>query len=123
MVTPLDGGIPETAFGAQLDGYRVHMVECDDDTNLAYFAAESLQEDSIVAYQGDLSSRQLSVMDSSRWGAHVAAVDDSHSHAILVDGYTMGDTVLKHLAKGTNEMRLLYGTPIDERGDGQVFSL
>src|SRR5690349_17817947 len=37
MFVPIDGGIPDPAFGDRLANHRVHLGHCDTDVNRAYF--------------------------------------------------------------------------------------
>src|SRR5262245_37806239 len=36
MLTPLEGGFPESAFGDTFADYRVTCLKCDEDRNIAY---------------------------------------------------------------------------------------
>jgi pimeloyl-ACP methyl ester carboxylesterase len=119
MIIPLAGGIPSPAFGAALKDYRVHFVHADADANLAYFSAESRLEPVHVAYQGYLPNYELRTLASSRWGAFVAGVNEDHTRAIIVDGYTAGDTVMYEWTDLRQEQRLLLGTPLEARTEGQ----
>jgi hypothetical protein len=121
MLIPIAGGFPEPAFGDQLDNYRVHPGKCDEKRNLVYLVAESRSEQMMFAYQGDLSNGQLKELGRSPWGSVPDGVNDEHSKAILVDGYTIGDHVLYLWEKEVGERRLLYGTPIEDRPEGQEY--
>ncbi len=43
MLIPMEGGFPEPAFNNFFADYRVHLVKCDAEQNVAYFSAESRQ--------------------------------------------------------------------------------
>src|SRR5712671_4620645 len=51
MLIPLEGGIPEPAFGGAFDGYRVRCLASDPECNLAYLNAESRTEQMHVSFQ------------------------------------------------------------------------
>src|SRR6266567_3813654 len=59
MLIPLEGGIPEPAFAAALDGYRVRCLESDPERNLAYLNAESRTEQLYVSFQANLETGEL----------------------------------------------------------------
>src|SRR5215471_345967 len=44
MLIPLAGGIPEPAFAAAFDGYRVRCLDSDSEHDMAYLNAESSTE-------------------------------------------------------------------------------
>jgi pimeloyl-ACP methyl ester carboxylesterase len=119
MLIPLDGGFPEPAFGDRFENYRVHCLKCEPEHNLVYLSAEARQQQMIESYQGNLETGELAFMGGSPWGSFVDAVNDDHTRAILIDGYTMGDHVLYHWRKGEGERRLLYGIPLEARTEGQ----
>ncbi|MDB5057852.1 MAG: Acylaminoacyl-peptidase [Chloroflexi bacterium] len=123
MVIPIDGGIPEPAFGDRFADYRVNMVHSDADANLAYFQAESRKEAVIETYQGNLADRSLEFMYSSPWGGWTTAVNDANTRAVLVEGYTVGDSIMRLWQKGSPEAKLLYGVPLEERAEGQQVPL
>src|SRR2546421_5464075 len=88
MFIPLEGGIPEPAFGAAFDGYRVLCLESDPQRNLAYLSAESNTEQMNVSFQANLETRELVKLGQNAWGSSVDGVNADHTRAILVDGYT-----------------------------------
>jgi pimeloyl-ACP methyl ester carboxylesterase len=118
MLIPMTGGYPEPAFGDQFDNYRVHCAQCDLEANLVYFSAESRSEQMNVAFQGNLATGALLKLGESAWGAYVDGVDDSHQKVILSDGYTMGDNVVRLWQEGVPGLKLLYGTPLEQRQAG-----
>ena len=93
-VIPLDGGFPEPLADEPFSGGRSHLVHVDDDAEIAYFAVESREEASITAVRVHLPTRATEELWQSSYGAMVAAWTPDHSRVVLVDGYTMGDTVL-----------------------------
>lgn len=119
MIIPVSGGFPEPAFGDEFENYRVHLVDCDPERNLAYLAAESRTEQNHESFQGNLDTGYLQKMGESVWGAFVSGVSRDHQRAILIDSYTVGDHALYLWERDTSERQLLYGTPIEERVEGQ----
>ncbi|HLJ65881.1 MAG TPA: alpha/beta fold hydrolase [Chloroflexota bacterium] len=120
MLIPVEGGIPQPAFGGRFASYRGHLVRCDIDRNAVYLNMESREQPVIEAYEGDLSSGEVTKLRESRWGSFVNGVNEDGTMVILTDGYTMGDHVVYLWEKG-EEARLLYGTPLEQRApDAQV---
>ena len=113
-VIPLDGGFPEPLADEPFSGGRSHLVHVDDDAEIAYFAVESRDEASITAVRVHLPTRATDELWHSSYGAMVAAWTPDHSRVVLVDGYTMGDTVLYEI-DDAGARRMLYGAPIEER--------
>ncbi len=120
MVIPLDGGVPEPAFGDAFEGYRVHLGECDRERGMLHLLAESRTEQMNTSYQANLQTGELLRMGESPWGCYVDGTNEDHSKAILIDGYTAGDHVLYLWERGEGERRLLFGTPLEERAPGQT---
>ena len=113
-VVPIDGGFPEPLADAIFAGGRAHLVEVDDEADIAYFAVESRQEPSIAAVRVELASADAEELWRSPYGALVAGFTPDHSRVILSDGYTVGDVVLYEIDE-SGERRMLYGVPLDER--------
>ncbi len=123
MLIPTEGGFPESAFDNFFANYRVHLGHCDSERNIAYFIAESRSEQMNETYRGNLESGELVKLGASPWGHYPAAINDDHTQAILIDGYTVGDQVLYLWKQGDGEAELLYGTPLEERAEGQKVPL
>jgi pimeloyl-ACP methyl ester carboxylesterase len=123
MFIPIDGGFPEPAFGDQLATDRVACMRCDPERNIVYLAAQANSAPLYTTYQGDLERGTLRQLASSPWGGWVSGVNADHSRATLVEGYTVGDTVLRLWEAGAEEPRLLYGTPLGQRQPGQQVPL
>jgi pimeloyl-ACP methyl ester carboxylesterase len=119
MIIPLTGGIPEPAFDNQFEDYRSHLVDCDPVANMAYLNSESRKAASIEAWQANVETGALRKLGESRWGSQVVAVNADHTRAILGDGYTVGDVVLKEWTADGAALRLLYGTPLEDRAADQ----
>jgi pimeloyl-ACP methyl ester carboxylesterase len=118
-LVPIDGGFPQLAFGDALAGYRCHVGECDEDSNVVYISAESRQEQVNVAFQGNLETGKLLKLAESKWGGYTDAANKAHTEAIILDGYTVGDHVLYRWRAETGERELLYGIPLEARSEGQ----
>lgn len=118
MLIPLDGGYPEPAFENFFANYRVHLVDCDIEKNLVYFNAERRDKPIQEAYRGDLRTNKLEKLDESEWGAFPGAPDKEHRRLFLVDGYSMGDSVLYLWESGRKT--LLLGKPIEQRAEGEI---
>jgi dipeptidyl aminopeptidase/acylaminoacyl peptidase len=114
FVVPLEGGFPEPLAPETFRGRRSHLTDVDDETETAYFAAESREESLITAIRVDLAGGTVETLFESPYGALVAAWTPDHSRVVHVDGYTMGDTVLYEV-DGSGARTMLYGTPIEER--------
>jgi len=123
MVLPTTGGYPQPAFGDQFNNYRVHVVDYDLANNLVYLNAESRSAPMQEAWQGDLKTGKLLKMGESKWGCFVSAVSADHKDAIIADGYTPGDIVLFRWTKRGGKMKLIYGTPLEEREAGKDYPL
>ncbi|MEZ0394906.1 MAG: prolyl oligopeptidase family serine peptidase [Anaerolineales bacterium] len=117
MLIPLDGGYPEPAFDNFFAHHRVHLTDCDIEKNLVYFNAERRDKPVQEAYRGDLRTNTLEKLAESEWGAYPGAPDKDHRRLFLVDGYTMGDSVL-YLWEGGRQT-LLLGKPIEQRAEGE----
>ena len=113
-VVPLEGGFPEPLAAEVFGGQRSHLIDVDDETETAYFAAESREESLITAMRVDLASGAAEVLHASPYGALVAAWTPDHARVLYGDGYTIGDSVLYEI-DASGSRRMLYGTPIEER--------
>jgi dipeptidyl aminopeptidase/acylaminoacyl peptidase len=119
MLIPLDGGIPEPAFGAAFDGYRVRCLESDPQRNLAYLNAESRTEQMHVSFQANLETGELVKLGQHAWGSYVDGVNADHTRVIMKDVYSEGDNALYQWQAGWPERKLLYGVPLEQRAAGQ----
>lgn len=92
MLIPLEGGIPEPAFGATLEGYRVRCLDNDPERNLTYPNAESLTEQAFISFQANLETGALVKLGQHTWGSYVDGVNADHTRVILKDSYAQGIT-------------------------------
>jgi pimeloyl-ACP methyl ester carboxylesterase len=123
MLIPMSGGFPEPSFNNHFAEYRVHLGKCDAERNLVYLYAESRQEAMNELYQGNLESGELILIEASRWGASETAVSKDHQKIVLGEGYSMGDQVLYLWDQSEPGKKMLYGTPMDQRVEGQEITL
>jgi len=119
MLIPLDGGIPEPAFGSAFDGYRVRCLDSDPERNLTYLSAESRTERMYVSFQANLETGELVKLGQHLWGCYVDGVNTDHTQVILVDSYAEGDHTLYQWRADYPSRTLLYGVPLEERRDQQ----
>lgn len=118
MWVPIDGGYPEPAFGDRLQPFRVQCTKIDFEHLVAYFSAESRTHSSYVLWRADLRTGELTQIVSSEWGAAVDGVDEQGLSAVVVEGYTVGDTVAWLWTDGSTARDILIGTPLAERQPG-----
>lgn len=123
MFIPINGGYPEPVFGNQFDDYRVFMGDCDPDYNFAYIVASSHKEACNITYLANFKTTELIKLAESVYGINPNGHNEDHTKVALVEGYTIGDNVLYYWDKSLNELKLVYGTPIDEREEGQNIPL
>ena len=116
-VIPLEGGFPEPLAAETFAGGRSHLVEVDDDAEIAFFSVESREKSAERAVRVHLPTRAAEAIWESQYGAYVAAWNPDHSRVALIDGYTMGDVVLYEVDEAGGR-QMLYGTPIEERDPG-----
>ncbi|HZT96352.1 MAG TPA: alpha/beta fold hydrolase [Chloroflexota bacterium] len=119
MLIPLNGGIPEPAFGGYFANQRAHLGNCDLDANRLYIVAESREEPVIGTYSCRLDTEEVVLLRESRWGSFIDGVSKDHRRVTMIDGYAAGDHVL-YLWEPHREVRRLYGVPLEEREPGQV---
>jgi pimeloyl-ACP methyl ester carboxylesterase len=122
MLVPLEGGFPEPAFGDFFIHFRVTCTECDCERGIVYLSAESRLAQITQVYRGDLRTGELVRLDESTWGAAVSGASADHRQAVIVESYTVGDTVLYLWTEG-GRSELLYGTPIGARAAGAAAPL
>src|SRR5215469_13725344 len=115
MLIPLEGGIPEPAFGEAFDGFRVRCLETDPDRNLAYLTAESRNDQMNISFQANLETGALLKLGQHTWGSFVDGVNADHTRVIMKDVYSQGDSSLYEWQAGWPDRKLLYGLPLEQR--------
>ncbi len=123
MTIPVEGGFPEPAFNNFFANYRVHLGDCFPKDNVVFLVAESRSEPVYETYLGKLDSGELIKLASSPWGVFPSSVNSGYSLATLIEGYSMGDSVLFTWSKDTDKLSVIYGTPIENRREGEEIPL
>ena len=123
LVIPLGGGFPEPLNDDVFSGRRSHLVDVDPKTGTGYVLAESREEATSYAVRVDLETGAAETIGESAYGAFPVAWTPDHSRTVLADGYTFGDAVLYERDVESGDRRMLYGTPIDERAEGEEYPL
>jgi pimeloyl-ACP methyl ester carboxylesterase len=118
MWVPMDGGIPEPAFGESFAQHRVHLVRWDTQRSMAYFHAGSREQPIIEIFQADLQSGETNKIFSSPWASAVIGVNRDHTKAVLLDTFTRGDHAAYLWQQGQADTQLLVGKPLDQRSNG-----
>jgi len=120
MLIPIDGGLPEPAFPGKFDGEAVHCIDYDLEKTVVYLLTESQTEALHTAYRCDLSTGDLTKLASSKYGGFPVGVNESHDRAVIIDAYGAGDHVAYLKEDGSDELRLLYGVPLESRKEGET---
>jgi dipeptidyl aminopeptidase/acylaminoacyl peptidase len=116
---PLEGGLAEPVPSEEFDGRRSHLIEVDGDA--AYFAVESREESLFYARRLWLGDQTVDDLGESKYGAIPLAWTSDHARVILADEYLIADVVAYELVDG--ERRILYGTPLEDRTQGEHYPL
>ena len=114
---PIEGGFPEIMFPA-LAGSQVFFVPHPHDKNKLVLIAQSLTEPISRSYLADVTTGELEQVSESQWGGSPAAVNAANNRVVVEESYTGGDNILSLWERGQGQ-RPLYGTPLDERADGE----
>jgi pimeloyl-ACP methyl ester carboxylesterase len=114
MLIPMDGGIPENAFGEQLLDYRVHLGKGLSNPNAVLLIAESRMRPVVEVLKADIAQGTYKRIYESGW-VEDGMISPSGTKAVILDQYSYGDHVLKLWREGESEAQHLYGTPMDER--------
>jgi pimeloyl-ACP methyl ester carboxylesterase len=119
MFVPLDGGFPEPVFGHELNGRPTQCVDFDLERAIVYFFVESRTEPVSTSYRAHLADRRLEKLSESTYMGIVAGVNETHTKAIILDVYGVGDRAVYLHEAGAGGRRLLYGKPIEDREPGE----
>jgi pimeloyl-ACP methyl ester carboxylesterase len=120
---PVDGGVPEPAFGDRFRGQQVNCHHCDLERNLTFLHIDPRTSPMNQAYLADLSTLELTDLGTSIYGNYFGGANEDHSRLVLIDGYTAGDEVIYLWEPGAGERRLLYGKPLEKRAEGEQVPL
>ena len=123
LVIPLGGGFPEPLNHEVFGGVRSHLLDVDPDAGIGYFVAESREEALMTAYRADLATGEVDSLGAGMYGPFPVAWTPDHSRAILGDGYSAGDVVLYERDPESGERGQIWGTPIEERAEGEEHPL
>ncbi|MDQ3928529.1 MAG: prolyl oligopeptidase family serine peptidase [Chloroflexota bacterium] len=122
MLIPMEGGFPEEAF-PQITDTRIFSQHGPHSSTRLYMSAESLKEALNWIYVGNLEDGSERKIYESKWGAYGGDINDSETLAVLGEGYTVGDIILRLANLETGEVKVIYGTPLEEREPGQKVPL
>jgi dipeptidyl aminopeptidase/acylaminoacyl peptidase len=117
MLIPMDGGFPVPVYEDRFADFRIHLLDCDAIENIVYFSAESQLEPVNESFQANLKTGEIKSIAKSKWGAYVAGASSDHRKVVLIDAYTAGDHAGFLWDKSSPELRLIFGTPIENRKD------
>ncbi|MCU0612311.1 MAG: prolyl oligopeptidase family serine peptidase, partial [Candidatus Eisenbacteria bacterium] len=117
MAIPLEGGIPEPAFGASFPGQRLYSHLPDEEQGIVYLVAESMHEQRYETHRAFIGSGRVTRLAESRFGWIPTGSNHLHTKTVLVESYGDGDHVLAMHDQQLG-FRVLAGTPIDARATG-----
>jgi pimeloyl-ACP methyl ester carboxylesterase len=120
---PLEGGLPEPAFGDRFSGQQVNCQHCDLERSLVIFSVDPRTSPIHETYLVDLETLEFTDLGTSIYGNYFSGANDDYSRIILSDFYTAGDAVIYLWDHESTERRLLYGKPLDEREEGEQVPL
>jgi len=121
-LVPLEGGFPEPLADDPFQAHRSHLVDVDLAAGMAYFAAEAKDAPVIRAIRANLGTAEVEVLGESQYGSVPVAWTPDHSRVVFSDQYLVGDVVLYERDADGNRT-VLYGTPIDEREEGEEYPI
>jgi pimeloyl-ACP methyl ester carboxylesterase len=114
MLIPIDGGIPDNAFGEQLLDYRVHLGKGLSSPSAVLLLAESRKRPVVEVLKADLENGTIEKIYESGW-VEDGTMSASGTMAAMLEQYSFGDHLLKLWRQGKSEIQHLYGIPLDER--------
>ncbi|HEY7126666.1 MAG TPA: prolyl oligopeptidase family serine peptidase [Ktedonobacterales bacterium] len=123
MLIPIEGGIPEPAFGDTFANHRMNCLHTDPERNLAYLNGDARGERMYTSFQVNLETGSIVKLGQNAWGSYADGINKDHTRVIMQDGYSVGDIVLYEWQAGWTERKLLYGIPLEQRAEGQEVPL
>jgi len=117
---PLEGGVPEPIFGEKYKNEQIACLRCDAENNVAYFYRDDRKTPNIEALKVDLKTLEITSLGTSIYGNYVLGANADNTKVVLADSYTAADVVLYMWQSGWSERKLLYGIPLQSRGDKKV---
>ena len=120
---PLTGGVPESIFGDRYQGQQLMLIALDEKTATAYFTIDDRKTPDLETVQVDLATLKVQSLGKSKYGNFPAGYSKDHRRVILLDQYTANDHVIFIWRHGDTERQLLFGTPLDQRKEGEEYPL
>lgn len=117
---PIEGGIPKPIFGDKYKNEQIACLHCDAENNVAYFFRDDRKTPNMECLRVDLKTLETTSLGTSIYGNYFNGVNPDHTKVILTDSYTAADVVLYIWLPGWPQRKLLYGIPLQERGDRKV---
>jgi esterase/lipase len=122
-LVPLTGGLPEPMFGDRYQGQKLILITFDAKTSTAYFNIDDRKTPDQETIQVDLATLKTRSLGKSMYGNFAMGHSPNHRTVILADGYTANDDVMFIWRQRRPERQLLYGTPLDQRKEGETYPL
>lgn len=120
MLIPIYGGYPVPIFEDQFLDQRAYLMECDRENSIIYFSTQSLVKPIHRTYRANLQTEELIFIAESEWGAYFSGASSDHNKVIVIDSYTVGDHVGFLWQNEKNDVRLLFGIPLEQRQKNQL---
>ena len=110
---PLNGGIPELAFGARFQGMQVNLGYLDHEKSIVYFHIDDRKTPGMELFKYDFSTKSEQSFGKSPFGVYFTGVNASHTKLVHAEGYAQADIVL--FLNENNQNKTLLGIPLSER--------
>ncbi len=117
---PIEGGIPEPVFGNKYRNEQVACMHCDAENKIAYFFRDDRKTPNMECLKVNLKTLEITSLGTSIHGNYFNGANADNTKVILADSYTAADIVLYMWQPGWPERKLLYGTPLQKRGDKKM---
>jgi dienelactone hydrolase len=121
-VIPIEGGDPVPLFGDRFAGQQVELADVGQDGRGAIWV-DPRSRPAQEAYRIDVRDARAELMSSSEYGTWPSGHNPDRSRYLIMDEYTLGDSTLWLWDQAVGERRLLSGTPLDQRAEGQQVPL
>jgi pimeloyl-ACP methyl ester carboxylesterase len=123
MLIPMTGGYPEPMLEEVFKDYRCHLVESDSKKNILYFGNESLEKPETAAFRVELDENKVTELSRSNGFVFPACHTKNHNMVVLVESFSMGDSILSIWGSEYDKPRILMGTPMEARTKGKKVEL
>jgi pimeloyl-ACP methyl ester carboxylesterase len=120
---PLEGGLPESAFGDRFAGQQVLCLWADVDAGRAVFVVDPRTDPRMGTFAVDFGSGEEVALGESLYDTDCLDVDGAFARFLLREGYTVGDAVLYYRERTQPDRSLVFGTPIAARQAGEAAPL